>query len=300
MSVTDPLARLPAGSKISFEPIPFGGSDASSVPEGVTNWTFFDGALMIVLLTYIGEPPIAIGTAVGIAPGLAVTATHVVEGDLAKLLDGDASILCAAPRDSGLELWSVRKVMGTDTDDTAYLGLELASEVSDGWKMRTLPVTTRTPRIGERLHVAGFRLAASQAQDGHLTLEGDLYMAVGEVSAVHHPMRDRHLMPYPAIEIACGSLGAMSGGAVLDESGHLMGVISRGVTTDDGRGPTFASWVVGVLNRTVELPWPPGAYPQPVHLLDIDERLLNLEGRDHLEVIDESRCNYRAWFDREG
>ena len=66
---------------------------------------------------------------------------------------------------------------------------------------------------------------------------------------------------------------------MLDDAGHLVGVVSRGLSTEEGTGPTYASWVVGALNRVVELSWPPGVYPKRVHLMDLDHRLLRIEGR---------------------
>jgi hypothetical protein len=105
-------------------------------------------------------------------------------------------------------------------------------------------------------------------------------------------------MPYPTIEIACGSLGGMSGGAILDDDGFLLGVTSRGVDADDGLGPTFAAWIVGALHRSVELPWPPGVYSSPIHLLDIDDRLLGIEGREKVAVVDGMTMHYEVWFRR--
>jgi hypothetical protein len=90
----------------------------------------------------------------------------------------------------------------------------------------------------------------------------------------------------------------MSGGALLDETGFLLGTTSRGLTSEDGLGPTLAAWVVGALNRELEIPWPPGLYPQPVHLLDIDKRLLFIEGRDHVRAVDANRVEHEPWFDR--
>ena len=90
----------------------------------------------------------------------------------------------------------------------------------------------------------------------------------------------------------------MSGGAVLDETGFLLGVTSRALTSEDGLGPTFAAWVVGALNRELEIARPAGLYPQPVHLLDIDHPLLFIEGRDHVRAVDANRVEHELWFDR--
>lgn len=69
----------------------------------------------------------------------------------------------------------------------------------------------------------GFRLETVAEESDNFMLTGDLYASAGEVAAVYHPIRDPTLMPFPTIEIACGALGGMSGGAVLDDIGPSTG-----------------------------------------------------------------------------
>jgi hypothetical protein len=95
----DPLAHLPVGTSISIEPIVVGGSDAATVPDGVVNWDFFQGALLAVVVRLPGSSSLVVnGTAVVIAPGLAITATHVLREALPHLLSGDAEVLCVGVR----------------------------------------------------------------------------------------------------------------------------------------------------------------------------------------------------------
>ena len=280
-----------------MDPLIFGGSDATTIPEGASNGTFFDGAVLAIVVRSSSHTS-AMGTAVMVAPGLAISATHIVRELLDDILGGTVALLAVGPADRGLDIFHVRKLSISSDSDIMYMSVELASAVSADWRFRTLPMTTRSPRLGERVHVVGFHLDTFSLDGDDLRLTGNLYTAAGDVGAVHLPMRDRVLMPFPTIEVACGSIGGMSGGALLDESGFLLGVTSRGLTSEDGLGPTFAAWVVGALNRELEIPWPPGLYPQPVHLLDIDQRLLFIEGRDHVRAVDANRVEHELWFDR--
>jgi hypothetical protein len=75
---TDPLRDMPVGATLRVSPVVFGASDAKMVPDDVKNWDFFDGALLAVGFGRDGEHVALHGTAVMIAPGLAVTAAHVV------------------------------------------------------------------------------------------------------------------------------------------------------------------------------------------------------------------------------
>jgi hypothetical protein len=294
MIAEDPLRDLPVGSELPIVPVVFGGSDATVVPDGVNNWTFFDGALMGIVTRDKHETTV-MGTGAMIAPGLAVTATHVLRDRLEEVLAGDVALLCVAPTNEAVDFWNIRAINKDEVGDIAYLSLELASAISPVWRLRTFPLTTRAPRPGESVHIVGFRLEATHEPPA---FAGELLGAAGEVTAVYHPIRDRVLMPYPAIEIACGSLGGMSGGAVLDDQGFLLGIISRGMTIEDGRGPTYAAWLVGGLDRQLTIPWPPGLHPEHVHLLDIDPEVLRIEGRDRFTVLDGGKVAYEVWSDR--
>jgi hypothetical protein len=123
--------------------------------------------------------------------------------------------------------------------------LQLASPWVEGWSFTSLGVTTRCPRQGEKLTIFGFRFDDVQEDGQGYRAAGNLYAAAGTVTDVYHPKHFLPSLPFPTIDIACGSLGAMSGGAVLDHDGLLVGMISRGWTTDDMEGPTYAAWIVG-------------------------------------------------------
>src|SRR4051794_36701537 len=93
MVTGDPLADLPIGASISAKPVVFGTSDAQPIPLDVSNWSFFEGALLAVALRDADGTRI-LGTAVMVAPGLAMTATHVLTDDMTGLMDGSVFGLC--------------------------------------------------------------------------------------------------------------------------------------------------------------------------------------------------------------
>lgn len=293
---TDPLGALPVGTTLNIEPVPFIGADAGSIPRTVTNWTYFEGALLCVLVR-THDHDLAMGSAVMVAPGLAVTATHTFRDWIVDIEAGDVSLLCMGPSSVGCDLWLVRHVSFTDEDDITFLSLELASSIGSDWRVRTLPITTRAPRPGEALHVVGFRFEADRTSGVAITLRGTLFIATGVVTAIHHPIRDRVLMPYPVIEVACGSIGGMSGGALLDDRGFVLGLVGRGLATEDGQGPTSAPWIIGGLNRLLDISWPPGLYQPSSHVLDIDNGLVSIEGRERMRILSPTEYQYELWFD---
>jgi len=282
----DPLTHMPIGASIAFETIAFEGSNATPVPQGVDNWTFFEGALLAVCVRTAAEERI-VGTAAIIAPGLAISATHVISDDMPALLEGKASLTCFGVATTGLHIWRVGKFNVCDSgDDICFLSLELASALTPETQLRKFALTTRVPTVDEVLHVVGFQLPNVTRVTASVGFHagGALYLAAGTVTAVYPCGRDKLLLPYASIEIACGTLCGMSGGAVLDGDGRLVGIISRGWDLPDGDGPSYAAWVVGALNREVEVTWPAGLYPQPARLLDIDHSALRIEGRERIQI----------------
>lgn len=274
--------------------VTFAGTDAVAVPAGVTDWTHFHGALLATIVRN-NAGTLANGSASMIAPGLAVTATHTVREYTDSWTAGDAVILCVGPTPEGLVLWRVVAIDCTEADDIAYLSLVLeSSPPSSPMGIRLFQISTRSPGIGERVYVLGFRLDTIQDELTTITLAGDLFAAAGAVAAIHHPTRDSFLMPYPTIEIACGSLGAMSGGPVVDDEGSVLGIVGRGFETADGEGPTSAPWIIGGLDRPVSSPWPQDLYPKDIRVLDIEDDLLRILGRDKLIRTSEGLL-YTRW-----
>lgn len=262
--------------------VTFTGTDAVAVPAGVIDWTYFRGALLATIVRD-DAGTLANGSATMIAPGLAVTATHTVSDYTESWSAGDAAVFCVGPTPDGLVLWRVVAIDCTPVDDIAYLSLVLESHPSSSpMGIRLFQISTRCPAIGERVHVLGFHLETIQDDTTTITLAGDLYAAAGDIASIDHPTRDSFLMPYPTIEIACGSLGAMSGGPVVDDQGSVLGIVGRGFNTDDGEGPTSAPWILGGLDRPVSIPWLPDLYPTDISVLDIGDDLLRIIGRDKL------------------
>jgi hypothetical protein len=293
----DPFSDPKDGAELSVEPVFLVGSPGGCVPQSVGNATFFEGAALALSVRQAGSQAM-VGTAIMLTPGLAVTATHVVRDLVTPFQHRTAGLACVGLTSQGLELWRVVGLSIAD-DDIAFVSLKLASAITSKWCLRCIRLTTRVPRVGEKLTIVGFRFPTMTRPGGKaFSAKGDLYAAAGEFVGLHFPARDRILMPYPVLEIECGSLGGMSGGAVVDDHGHLLGVVSRGWDTDDGKGPTYAEWIVSGLNRLVDIPWPPKFHHSPVRVMDINPGAIRIEGRDHIWMGSDESLQYRPWSDR--
>jgi len=293
--VSDPLSDLPVGASITFNPIVFGGSNANDRPQSVNNWEVFKGAIFSVVLKSANSSSI-IGSAFMIAPGIAITASHLISDILDDLQKGNIIPYCLGIRGTTVEIWRVVKFSYDSADDTTVLSIAPVSALPKDGQYYRMGLTTRAPKNGEKLHIVGFR-SETLTQDSNPTFSGHMYTSVGTVAAVYPDGRDRVLMPYPVIELNCGSLGGMSGGAAIDEHGFVMGIVSRGFETADGDGPTYVSWIINAMARVLEVPWPPGAYKTRVSLLSLDDQTIVIEGREALAGTTDKGMMYKPWFE---
>jgi hypothetical protein len=301
----EPLKSWPVDQPIPVEVVAPGDPTAGPIAQSLSNWGYFDGALLSLGLQSSPEEGLRIeGSAVMIAPGLAVTATHVFMDFWEGLEAGQERMALQGIRSDGTaDMWNVQNITRTDGDDMALLGVDLMSKIHPDWYISTFPLTTRTPVPGEPILIAGFRedkefRHVEPGELGAQTNVGDMYIAQGKVGDIYEDGRDAVLLSFPSFEVNCGSHGGMSGGAVLDDAGKLLGVITRGWATDGGDGPTYATRITELLNRPVRLTWPPGLHPERAALVDIDSQVLDLEGRDKLVQID-GQFGYQIWTHRD-
>lgn len=269
--------------------------EATASPQTIGNWEFFGGALLAFLIEK-GDVTKVLGSAVIVAPGLAVTATHVFLQDLEMLLGKGARHYLIGLRDDKVQFWHCEGISYDEGDDLALLSIRPNSDPPADRTYFLFGMTTREPQPGEPLTLLGFRSSdEATAIDNAVRLDAVLYASRGPVQQIYYPMRDKLLAPFPAIEVACGSPGGMSGGAALDSNGRLVGVISRSFQTEDGCGPSLASWIVRAFPRKLNIPWPPGIHKEQTTLLDIDPSVIFIEGREAITSRDDGGYEYKRW-----
>lgn len=293
----DPLPQLEVGSAIDVVPFVHLGTEGSPAPEPIANWEAFDGSLIAIGLRS-KLSTILLGSGVIVGPGLAVTATHILKDDLDQLNAGSLSAFAVGVRGESADIWQITGINFDPVDDTAYLSMTLISPIPEGWAFRAIPMTTRCPQVGEMLAVIGFRFPQEllrSAQEPHESAVGALYISRGQVSDVFPARRDDRLLNYPSFQIECGALPSMSGGAILDASGHLIGIVSRGLSTTVGETVTYGSWLAPTMGRQLNLPWPPGVYPAEFDLAMADIPGVWVEGREMFQRDSEGNLQIRIW-----
>ena len=217
-----------------------------------------------------------IGSGVMVAPGLCLTATHVIDETKRK-----QAFLYTFPNKSSMRIWlpveyhAVQKV--TDSlphmkpqerfSDVSILSYLPFSKFNDDNAYLYTPVEVALPKIGERLWAVGYREVSN---DG--TPQISFFVTSGLVTEQYPEGRGAHISG-ACIEIAMKALGGMSGGPVFNEAGRVIGVISTCLEGhSDNKGPTYATLVWPSLVSTVYTPWPENHWPNLIAGLQVEAK----------------------------
>ena len=295
---SDPATTMPIGGSVHIAPVCVS-YDGHASPGWLQDWSSFNGILLSICFSDVEAHRIE-GSAVMVAPGIAICARHVVDPALPFIMSGAHSITCFAITKAGLRIWRVRKITMVDASDLAILGLELASHFSNGETLFLSTVTTRLPKEGEELLLCGFRAASTIFPRHETKFSGQVIVSKGRAKARYPSGRDRVMMPWPCVEVSCASWGGMSGGPVYDAQGMLIGVLSSSVTGEDNDGPSFVSLIWPALVAQFEGGWPEPVFRNPTRLVDLDARLCAIDRRNAVEYkVDEQTgtqlTEYHVW-----
>jgi hypothetical protein len=207
------------------------------------------------------------GSAVLVAPGVALTARHTIDAMReAGFLAEDGGILLAYGfHPQGMMIWNAVHVEQDPSGDLAVLTLVRATATPQ-WALDVpLPVhaasiAARMPRQGEILTLIGFKA------------DKPAFKSSGA-----------DMMPKPSAYIDAPTLGGMSGGAALDSEGHLVGIISKGMSAEGDDGPSFILLTWPILFTEFEVVWPLGlsASPTSLHAM-AGVGLASIEGIENL------------------
>ncbi|MDN3556841.1 S1 family peptidase [Halomonas maura] len=225
---------------------------------------------LIVAIGFIdSERQCIIGSGVMIAPGLCLTATHVIEETIEK-----HPLLFTFPSDSSMRIWTPQDFSAQEKvslgllpfqkpepkySDVGILSYSPFSKFKDNDNYLFAPIEASVPKIGERLWSTGYREILN---DGVPTIS--FFITSGLVTEQYLEGRGAHING-PCIEVAMQALGGMSGGPVFNVEGRVVGVISSCLEgQDDSKGPTYVSLVWTSLLSTVHSPWPEGHWPEEV------------------------------------
>ena len=220
------------------------------------------GDAIIAIAGYFDEQLITMGSGVMIAPGLMITATHVLDefprtgsGPVfLTFLEGDSARVWL-PTDvvtaSGLSEFGTFGEQRKKISDLSLVSCALHSDAHASRALSLASIELCLPLPGERLWAVGFRQGAIDQDATGLTP----LVTSGVVTACFSKGRGER-MPSTCIEISMESWGGMSGGPVYNKDGRLLGVVS---SSFDG-GPTYVTLIWDAMRLWVKAPqqgvWP--------------------------------------------
>lgn len=226
---------------------------------------------IILALDWVrGETHHLWGSAVLVAPGVAITAKHTIDAirEAGFLTEDGGYLLAYGFHARGMTMtWNAVKIEQDPSGDLAVLTLVRTAGKPD-WPLEApLPlsvatIAARMPHVGETISLIGFRATQEEfigpGPSGYVGL--GLYGAVGPVLDVFPEGRSAHYRK-PAAYVEADTLGGMSGGAAFDFDGNLIGIISRGVS-----GTSFVLFTWPVIFTEIEVAWPAGLSASPTTL----------------------------------
>lgn len=296
---SDPAVAMPPRSAIKFQSVAVKTTGEAPLAAWSNNGTGFDG-LLLTLSFSDGAAYSMEGSAVLVAPGIALCARHVIEPRLTDIESGALTVKAIGLFRGHLfmQYWHVKEVTSASGAgaDICILGLELASALRTDIPFRQAMISTRIPRLGEELTLCGFKPHVDVVPNGS-ALVGGFIVCKGVVTARYPSGRDRVMLPCPVVEVECPAYGAMSGGPVFDSAGLLVGLVSTSFDDSTGSGPAYVSLLYPALTRPFRGGWPTGLIKiQPARLLDLD--CCHIVGREHVmyqETTDAYCWTVRDW-----
>jgi hypothetical protein len=205
------------------------------------------------------------GSAVMVAPGVALTAGHVIDERCRGFLaEASGQLWAIGVHAAGrVELWRADSFThdeeGSDLSLLTLVRTTAASGTPAGspLKFSLARMAARMPCVGETISLIGFKAAGVSFERGAL-IGLELIGSVGPVTDQYPHQRDSHGLPNPSIAVDALTEGGMSGGAAFDAAGHLIGVISRGF---EGQSPSFVSLLWPATYVPIAPQWPPAVMP---------------------------------------
>lgn len=179
---------------------------------------------------------------------LYITAKHVVI-DLNDTSDVEPFILLPNLDDSnftGVPIKEIRVV--ASNSDVALLVINIKNAVKRVITPSSLKVSFSKPIIGEYCMALGCPHVNSET-DKDNNFSYILNASRGKIITVYESKRDKLLVNYPSFETTGLYKPSMSGGPIIDQAGHVIGLISSGMEVSDDQKPMGHGACIGAMGE---------------------------------------------------
>ena len=227
------------------------------------------------------------GSAVMVAPGVALTAQHVIDEMRDKGLSskGGAGYLLALGfhNDGNITIWNPDSFGAIGDGDLSILMLVRATTPGPATTVGLATLVTRQPLVRESISLIGFAAAEVEFENNNAAI--DLLGSVGQVIDVYPISRDRCRLPNSSAGVSAKTRNGMSGGGAFDAQGRLIGIIAAGIGEDPS---SFISLVWPCIFTGIdEVVWPPGLVSGPTSLNTMAQ-----QGLCRIECIEKLRPQF--------
>lgn len=203
----------------------------------------------------------AIGSAVCIGPGLFLSADHVISDQATDFGAGKCTTHVMTTLFNHALMWDVYSIHRVPSSDLVLLSTKLNSQCPGTGDFFKIPITTRAPRVGDKIWLCGNRQTnnISEIQPRIVDIYTSFDVSMGVITDIY-PNGRGQLSPGACYAINSPALPGMSGGAALDKFGNLIGIISRGLDRKDSAGNIIGYAIVTnlwrCLTKSCEIQWP--------------------------------------------
>lgn len=206
---------------------------------------------------FIGSNIVVAGTAVFIAPGLALTARHVLDeicGQLGVDLKGkEASLDMYVFQPGTGACWYVCSVAAWIGSDIAVLSLKARNDEAKAIRTESLALSADPPEVDDEVSGLGYpatKIAIAQNDKDLLRMKMEISPSIsaGRVIDVHRTHRDSVMLPFPCFLVNAEFSGGMSGGAVFNADRMLCGLVCSGGEGElKDRSYATSLWVLALI-----------------------------------------------------
>jgi hypothetical protein len=213
------------------------------------------------LCGFAGKRAFVGGTAVIVAPGLAIAASHVLDEIRAQFgFDRSSKNIELDIYVNQLNTgacWYVCHASSWVGTDITVLSLKPRNDNARSASVGRLPVTVDPPTVGTNVTALGYPgtgLTIPQNDRDVLKMNFSITPTVseGEVVEVHRSFRDSANLRFPCFAVNAGFTAGMSGGAVFNASKELCGLVCSGGEGEfKNYSHSVSSWPLAIIPVTL-------------------------------------------------
>lgn len=267
----------------------------------------------VPIISVHGQVTRVSGTACIIAPWLAITARHVIEGEFRafggrlpsmtgtyEALHRTLTLLWPVEGRRGISLHVHRSWCSNQCDLAAlWLAPDQQEDLDIRWACPVISLTP--PRIGSSVAAFGFpksETVATGASEFQTSMNP--MTSAGSVVEVHNARRDRSFLSFPCFRTNLRFDGGMSGGPVFDDKGKLCGLVCASMPNPDDPAAehvSYASSLWPLLSICIDMPWDryPAGNSYPLYRY-AEAALIRVEGLEHVDLLEDSNGGLSVVF----